>query len=253
MLKRLILLLVPMLSLLSASVVNYLEHSPAANALSGITLLSDSVADYSLSPTIGHTGISTFYHRPFNMSEIAVVGFATAAARNRFILAGGSTYLHHSDYSWHNPFLSAAYHYYGIALGISGHMVYDSVKDVDSEYDFSYDLAARYSHKDYGAELKFLRVGSSDEQLTISMKAALSEGVYTATSYVYESGGKDYFRAGIQTDINQYLSVYGSWQNEPNRFGLGAKLGIEPWSLIYSLRTHPQLDLSHAIALQRNW
>jgi hypothetical protein len=253
MLKRLILLCLSLVSLLSASVVNYLEHTATANALNGITLLSDSVADYAISPTIGQTGVATFYNRPFNMSEIAILGFATAASRNRFIFAGGSTYLHHSDYSWHNPFLSGSYHYYGIALGVSGHMVYDSVKDEDSEYDFSYDLGAKYSHKDYAAELKYLRVGSADEQLVISMKASLSEGVYTATSYVYETGGKDYFRAGIQTEINQYLSVYGSWQNEPNRFGLGARLGIEPWSLMYSLRTHPQLDVSHALALQRDW
>jgi len=248
--KALIFLSIFLIGALSATLV---EYSPTANALNGITLLSDSVTDYSLSPVLALTGISSFYQRPFNTSEIAVLGFGVAAARNRFIFAGGTTYLHHSDYSWHNPFLNLSYNYYGISVGTSGHMVYDSVQDEDSRYDFSWDLGARYGYKDYGAEVKIIRIGSEDEQLAISMKAELSEGIGTSTSYVYETGGNDFFRAGLHTEINKYLAVFGSWQNEPNRFGFGLRFGIEPWSLMYSIRTHPQLDVSHGISLDIDW
>ena len=230
-----------------------LENSATANALNGITLLSDSVADYALSPVIGETGIATYYHRPYGTTEIAVLGFGVAAARNRFIFSGGTSYLHHSDYSQHNPYLNLSFNYYGISIGSSGHMLYDSVQEKDSRYDFSWDAGAKYCYRDYGAEVKIIRIGSIDEQLDISMKAALSEGILTSTSYVCETGGYDFFRAGMTTEINKYLSVYGSWQNEPNRFGFGFRFGIEPWSLMYSIRTHPELDVSHSVALDINW
>ena len=40
------------------------ENSASANALSGITMLSASPADYTLSPVIGESGICFSWHQP---------------------------------------------------------------------------------------------------------------------------------------------------------------------------------------------
>lgn len=91
------------------------------------------------------------------------------------------------------------------------------------------------------------------EQVSYSMKAALSPDVTTAAGYVMEKNYKDYFRVGIIADLHDFVSLYGSWQNEPNRFGLGVKIKPDRWGLMYSIRTHSSLDPSHAISLDINW
>lgn len=239
-----------LISTLSASVV---EYSPSANALNGITLLSDSVADLSLSPVLRTTGISTFYHRPFNSPEIAVMGFATAVARQHFGFAAGSSYLYHRDYAWHQPFINASFHYQGFTIGSSGHMDYDSVQSADARYRFCYDLGAGYSYSNLAAELKCLRIGSADAQIGFSLKAVHEGGVQLAANYSYEEDESGMLRIGMRTEIHEHLCVYGSWQNDPNRFGLGLRLEVQPWSLIYSIRSHPDLDLSHGIAVDIAW
>lgn len=248
--RYLALLLVILISPLAASVD---EYSAMANAVMGLTLLSDSVADYSISPVMTITGLSANYHRPFNISKVTVLGLHNAISRSNIHLAVGTNYMHHQDYSKHDPYLNINYHFHGFSLGATGHMSYDAIQLEDGEYSFSYDLGAAYNRGDYGAEVKLLRADSDAEQVSYSMKAALSPDVTTAAGYVMEKNYEDYFRVGIIADLHNYVSLYGSWQNEPNRFGLGVKIKPDRWGLMYSIRTHSSLDPSHAISLDINW
>jgi hypothetical protein len=229
------------------------EYSAMANALSGITLLSDSVADYAISPVMAQKGLSTFYNRPFNSSELTILGLHNAVGRKNIFVGVGTTYLHHEDYVKHEPYLNLNYRFHGLGIGATGHMMYDSVKGEDGEFDFAYDLGAAYIRGDYGLELKLLRGDSADEQLAFGMKAALSPEVTTALGYVKEKNHDDYFRFGIAAELHEYVSLYGSWQNEPNRFGMGVQLNLDSWSVMYSVRTHTALDPTHAISLDIYW
>ena len=228
------------------------EFSATGNALNGITLLSDSVADMNISPLMKINGLATTYQRPFNSSEIAILGLHNSAQKDKFTFGGGIVYKHHSDYEWLNPYLNVCYEFHGLTAGATGHAMFSSI-DGDSESTWTYDLGLGYTRKDYGWEAKVLRVNTSDEQYSLTMKADISKDVYTALSYVYEPDGKDFVRTGVTTELNKYLALFGSWQNEPNRFGAGARFSVDRWSLLYSLRTHPQLDLTHAISVDIYW
>ena len=241
------------LLLTSALYAGPLELTPSANALNGITLLSDNPADCYLSPNLSEAGSSSYYFRPFNAPEIKAFGFCGATALGVFKFAAGTNYLSHPDYAWHNPFLNAAFDVGLLSVGATAHMNSDSVQDEDAHLDFSYDLGACIYHGDSALELKALRLDSPDKQFCISTSGSIAEAITPAISYVYEPDHKDCLRFGLKTTLHPLLALDGSWQSEPNRFGLGIALTLDAWNLYYGLRTHPELNISHGIALAWDW
>lgn len=230
-----------------------LSYSASANALSGLSILSDSVADHAISPVLQVCGLSFTYHRPFNTPGINVYAVHSAVSKYDLHIAVGNTYLNHQDYDSHNPYLNLNYFYKGLGLGATGHLLYDTIQDTDAEYSFCYDLGIGYEHQNFAAELKMLRVNDDEEESSLSVMGYLGADVQAALGYFYSKNYRDNLRIGVNTELNQFLSLYGSWQNEDSRFGAGLKVSVENWSLIYAIRTHPKLDPSHAISLELYW
>lgn len=247
---RALLLLLAITLPLSATIV---EYSPVANALNGVTALSDSPADYALSPVIGVTGLSCFYHKLFNTSGISVYGLHNAFAKYPFIMAVGTTYLDNPEYRYYDPYVSLSLNLDGAALGYTQHLVYDSIQGSDARYKWLGDVALRIDSGDYGSEVKYIRMGSDDAQLHLTATAALSEGIDTATSYVWEPKGKSFFCASASTSFTKYFALYSSWQTEPARFGVGIRIIVNDISVIYAVRSHPELDLSHSFGFEAHW
>jgi len=107
--------------------------------------------------------------------------------------------------------------------------------------------------KSFAAELKMLRLTHDEEEASLSLMGQLGPDLQAALGYFYSKNYQDNFRVGVNTELNQFLSLYGSWQNEDSRFGLGFKVKVESLSLIYAVRTHPKLDPSQAISLELSW
>ncbi|MCB5271899.1 MAG: hypothetical protein LHW56_08650 [Candidatus Cloacimonetes bacterium] len=227
--------------------------SASATALSGLSILSDSVADYAISPVLHLDGLSFSYHRPFNVPGINVFSVHNAISRGDLHIAVGSSYLHQQDYSSHDPYLNLNYVYEGISLGATGRLLYDTIQDADADYSFCYDLGLGYEYQDFAAELKMLRITDDDEEASLCLMGYLGPDLRAALGYYHSKNYQDNFRVGVNTELNQFLSLYGSWQNEDSRFGLGFKVSVESWGLIYAIRTHPKLDASHAISLELAW
>jgi hypothetical protein len=227
--------------------------SAAGTALGGLSIISDSVADCAISPVLQTSGLSFSYHRPFSVPGINVFSVHNALSRHDLHFALGSTYLHHQDYTLHNPYLNLNYSYQGICLGATGHLLYDAIQDSDAEYSFCYDLGLGYEQQSFAAELKMLRLTHDEEEASLSLMGQLGPDLQAALGYFYSKNYQDNFRVGVNTELNQFLSLYGSWQNEDSRFGLGFKVKVESLSLIYAVRTHPKLDPSQAISLELSW
>ncbi|MCB5253783.1 MAG: hypothetical protein RBR69_08815 [Candidatus Cloacimonadaceae bacterium] len=229
------------------------SSSASATALSGLSIISDSVADYAISPVMQVSGLCFSYHRPFAAAGINVFSVHNAISRGDLHLALGNTYLHHQDYASHNPYLNLNYCYEGLSFGATGHLLYDAIQDSDAEYCFSYDLGLRYEYKHLAAELKMLSIDQDEQEGSLSVMGFLSPDIRAALGYFHSMNYQDKIRVGIDTKLNQYLSLYGSWQSEDSRFGAGFKVSVDSWSLLYAIRTHPKLDASHAIALEVFW
>jgi len=57
------------------------------------------------------------------------------------------------------------------------------------------------------------------------------------------------FKFAGRYDILRQLSLISSYQFEPNRIGMGAVFNLYKFNLVYSVRTHQYLDLTHYISL----
>lgn len=229
------------------------EDSAMANALSGLSLLSHSVADYRISPVMNLSGFCTNYYRPFNSPDISIFGLHNAIRLNHLYVGIGNSYLHHADYTRHNPYLNAHFSVLGLSVGATGHMVYDSVADEDGEYAWYYDLGAALKSGDYVAEMKLLRSNSPIQQVAYSLKGKLGEDLDAAIGFVSQRDEKDYYRVAVSAYLHRFITLYGSWQNDPNRFGMGLQVNPGKWSIMYSIRSHTALDPGHAVSLDIYW
>lgn len=229
------------------------EDSASAAALSGVTALSESVSDFALSPIIPRNGFSFSYHSPFGQSELGTWGFHNAIRSGYWNLAGGLTMLNGDDYRWQDQYLSVALGSREVAIGYTQHLVYDRAGDGAGHYDWQSDAAFGFMGDIYGAEVRYIRMGSPDAQLHLTASTRMAGDVTFATDYVYCPHGKDSYRAASSYNIADVLMFQTSWQSEPARFGFGIRLNIAGANLMYSARTHPTLNLSHAIDIGFSW
>ncbi|MCB5246266.1 MAG: hypothetical protein LHW61_06490 [Candidatus Cloacimonetes bacterium] len=229
------------------------QDTASSNALSGITLLSNSLADFALSPNIANSGISFSANIPFGMADCAVYSLNTATQIKSFFLSTGIAHLDQGDYRNQDYFLGLAFHYKHLRLGYTEHLQYEKISTGNSYHTWLSNVALTYSCPEYGAEIKSLHLTSSDEEWHISAMVKIIDEVYGAGSYVYVPDNDDNYRIATSIQLNEPLSLLMSWQNLPSQFGLGIKLKIKRGELTYAVRTHPELNLSQSLDLGFNW
>lgn len=241
-----------MLFLFSAMLHGLLtEYSASANSLSGITLLSTTNADYILSPVMATTGFSSSYHKPFGDGDSSIYGLHTAFSNANFIIAGGLAYLSHPDYRWQDEYLCLSYNVGGFTLGATQHLMYEKIAE-NSWYNWDNDFGLAYRGDEVATELRYLRVRGDDAAFILS--ASRKIGVSTiCTSYTWRKSEANSYAVGTSTVLAAPLLLQSSWQSEPARFGLGLKFYIGGIDLMYGIRTHPELNLSHSLDLGYSW
>lgn len=229
-----------------------LEGSASANALSGLTAISQSVGDYSLSPVIGLTGACSTWQKPFSQAETSIYGFHTAFRTGSFIVATGLNYLNHPDYRWQNEYLALGIYHAGFALGVSQHLEYEKIAQ-ESWYDWKNDFALKYNGSEYGSEIRYQACGSSDAAWTLSATHRLSKAAEVCSAYTWHKQQPDSYSVASSVRIATPLLLQTSWQSEPARFGAGLKFSISKVELMYAVRTHAELSLTHCLDLGILW
>ncbi|MDP2172217.1 MAG: hypothetical protein Q8M98_03650 [Candidatus Cloacimonadaceae bacterium] len=229
------------------------EESASANALGGITMLSHSVSDYALSPIIGRTGISFSYHRPFSIEDTTVYGIHNAVNFGSIVVSTGMNYLQHSDIRSQDNYLGFSLNLSNFALGYTQHLHYAKISTNDSYYEWDADVALSLWKKQYATEIRYVRMGSIDPQLHLGASTEVAPGISFAGSYVYAPHGDSSYRAASSYKVANLITFQSSWQSEPPRLGFGVKFTLGYAELMYAVRTHPELNLSHGIDLGLRW
>lgn len=229
------------------------EESASANALSGITFLSDNVADRYLSPIICSTGVDFSYHYPFGDTDAGVIGFHNAFRYGIVNTAVGFSLLSHPDYRWQDQYLSLNIGSPELALGYTQHLLFERIGEDDAYYTWSGDVGLGFQGDIYGTEIRYIRMGTSDAQLHLTASTRIAEDVMVATDYVYSKRYRDSIRCATSYDIAGVLRLSTSWQDEPPRFGFGIGLRLAHGNITYAVRSHPRLDLSHCFDIGFSW
>ena len=229
------------------------EDTAAANALSGITLISEETGAFQLSPLVDACGISHSYCLPFGMAEVGVYGLNTAVDLKPVTLMFGSSYLDQGDYRWQDLRLGAALGLGNWRIGLAGHLEYEVFSTLQSYHAFSPDLAVGWRKNGWGAELRGLRVGDDGAQYQISASSQVSPELEAAAAWVHQPAGPDMARAATAFRLGKHLKLLSSWQNEPARFGAGIALRYGAGEIAYAVRTHTELSLTHCLDLGFRW
>ncbi len=228
------------------------EYSASANALNGITMLSQSVADHAISPIVFANGVVFSRHSPFGLGETTYYGWHNAVPTGLMQVSTGINYLAHPDYRWQDQYLSLRLGGTAFALGATQHLFYEKIGD-KSWYTWDNDLALSFMQDGYGTEIRWLHLRGKDTALVLSAQTAFSDDSSLCSSYTYREDGPDCYGVASSYEIAEVLLLQTSWQSEPARFGIGCKFIIGTFELMYSLRTHPELDLTHSIDIGSLW
>ena len=226
--------------------------SASATALGEITQLSDSPADYALSPLIAETGCCVSYLKPFSLADTGVYGVHTAFAKNPFRFATGMLYLDHTGYRWQNGYLCLALASAGWKVGLTQHLVYERISQ-ESWFTWDNDYALGYENKAYGMELRYNNAHSSDAAFSLTGSTRLDPSAKMASTLTWQNGEPLYYALASVYQIAKPLAFQTSYQSEPSRFGCGIKIAVEGYRLQYAVQTHPELSLSHAVDLGFSW
>jgi hypothetical protein len=229
------------------------EDSASASALSGVTLLSGSVSDFALSPTIPATGASFSYHLPFSMTRGGVYALNTASFAGPCILSGGAGFIEEENYRLQDFHLGAAYHYETLSAGYTQHLIYERISTNDSWFTWASDVALSYRGEDYGSEIKWLHIGQQDAQIHFTASRGVIDGVICSGTYVYAPHEDDRYVFATSCELGGLFTLQSSWQNDPARFGIGLKFIFRSGEIMYAVRTHPELSLSHSLDIGFRW
>ncbi|HOY84789.1 MAG TPA: hypothetical protein PLQ80_05800 [Candidatus Syntrophosphaera sp.] len=228
------------------------QNTASANALAGITLLSQSVADFQLSPALPFTGIAASGHLPFSAPEAGTFSLSAAHKLSFLVLNAGASHSGDADYSLQDFRLGLGINLGGLSAGYAQHLILESAS-TGSYQSWCGDAVLAYRSPGYGYEARLLRIGREDTELHLSVSTAIVQGIEAATSYVYTPAGPDGYRLATSIEVTDNLLLQSSWQSSPNRFGAGLRFQLKGWDLMYAVRTHPDLRLSHSLDLGYSW
>ncbi len=228
------------------------QNTASSNALAGITLLSESVADFQLSPALSFTGIAVSGHLPFSATDSGTFSLTAAHGLKFLVLNAGVSHAGDVDYSVQDFRLGLGLNVGDLSAGYAQHLVLESSL-ADTYQSWSGDASLAYRGYGYGYEARLMRIGREDTELHLSVSTVIVPGIQAASSYVYVPAGDDGYRLATSIEVTDNLLLQSSWQSSPNRFGAGLKFRLKGWDLMYAIRTHPDLRLSHSLDLGYSW
>jgi hypothetical protein len=81
----------------------------------------------------------------------------------------------------------------------------------------------------------------------ITNSAKISIGIFKENYYDFS------VRMGLFQQFTKNFAIITSYQYSPDRFGIGVKFKIKKINIIYGIRTHQELDLTHALSIGYNF
>ena len=74
-----------------------------------------------------------------------------------------------------------------------------------------------------------------------------------SSTYSWRKNDRNNYCLATSFAIAKPLLLQCSWQNEPARFGVGMKVMLGKMSVMYAVRTHTELGLTHIVDLGSAW
>ena len=234
-----------------------IPQSAVHNAVSGLSLIFSSPATAAVNPANISSGLETSATYLFNLRELPVYNLHFGYQFGSFGIHMGNSFLNHKLYRENLLEFTAAYRWKSFAAGFGINRLSVAVTDYESEAAIKFDAGFLYENRKFTTGFSVLNVLQTkcenellpvvinwESCLKVSAKGKLAIG------FEKENGFDFAFKFAARYDFFKSFSLLTGYQYNPARLGVGAVFGIGEFHLIYSVRTHQYLDLTHYISVE---
>ena len=233
-----------------------LPQSAIHNATNNLNLIYPTPSSMSMNPAICLPGMETSSTYLFNMEELPKYDLHLVIPWGKCCFHLGDTYLDHEFYSEDNAVLGFNYSSHYLTAGFNVRLLSSKVKGYKDTGSTVIDGGLKWSNSNVSSALAIRNITQSEYEGSILPIVYLWESCYQITKCSRISFGlekeNDFdfsFKFAGRYDILHQLSLISSYQFEPNRIGIGVVFNLFKFTLVYSVRTHQYLDLTHYISL----
>ncbi|MCK4312013.1 MAG: hypothetical protein KAW88_04695 [Candidatus Cloacimonetes bacterium] len=253
--KIILFIIIVICSNLSAIDLN-LPFSAIQNATSSLVLIYPSPSSSAVNPALHCSGVETSATYLFGIKDIPFYNFHSGLIYKDFGFYLGNSIIEHPLYkeSSSNLGLSYKHRFYSIGLGLR--YLYNKVENYHKDSSLIVDWGFSWKNKNITTGLSIRNVSQSsflEAKLPVvylwETSFEISKDSRFALGFEKEDGFDFSFKFASRYDIFKMMSILASYQYEPDRLGIGIVFNISKMNVVYSIRTHQYLDLTHYISV----
>ena len=237
-----------------------LDKSAIHNATSGIALIYDSPSATSINPAFNpalcNPGIETAATYLFDLKELPYYNLHSAFKIKSFGLYLGDHYLDHEFYKENILNFALNYRLSNLSCGLSLRYLSNKVENYHNDSSLIFDLGLAWKINNISSAIAVRNITQAtfiEEKLPT---VYLWESCYQVTdkskiavALEKEDDFSFCFKLAARYDIFKLMSILSSYQFNPDRIGVGMVFNVSGFSVVYSVRTHQSLDLTHYISV----
>jgi len=233
-----------------------LDKSAIHNATSGIALIYESPSATSINPAMCNPGIETSATYLFSLKELPYYHLHSAYKIKSFGLYLGDYYLDHEFYQENILYFALNYHLSNLSCGLSLRYLSNKVENYHNDSSLVFDAGLVWKINDISSAVSVKNITQSsfiEEKLpTVYLYEScyqVTEKSKIAIALEKENEFDFCFKLAARYDIFKLMSILSSYQFNPDRIGVGMVFNVSKFNIVYSVRTHQYLDLSHYISV----
>ncbi|MCD4817466.1 MAG: hypothetical protein K8S23_02095 [Candidatus Cloacimonetes bacterium] len=232
-----------------------LPASALQNATNGLILTKIMPSSVIQNPAVIKTGIETSISYLYNLSELPYYNFSSGFRFKKFTISLNSNLLNHQFYKENIASLGVNYQVKNITMGISSRFLYNSVENYHSFSKFVFDAGVLYERGEVSTAFAMKNITQTDffdtplpifflweSNYKISQASNISIGLEKQQDFYFS------FKMATIYTFFDVFSLISSYQYNPERLGAGALIKIKNYEIIYSIRSHKYLSLTHYIS-----
>jgi hypothetical protein len=233
-----------------------LPLSAYQNAANDLTLFIPSTSITAIQPALIKSGFETGFTNLYALKELPYYFFHSAYQLKKMGIYFGNSHLAHEFYVENQTYLACNYQLKAFSFGLQTRYLFNKVPGYHSLSKILYDVGFAYS--------------GDSHKVAFCMKNATQTTAYEIdlpTYFIWETNYKinqfanvsvgiekqkhfDFlFRIAAFYQVIPFFALVTSYQYDPQRIGAGTAVNYGKWDMMYSVRTHQYLDLTHFISL----
>ena len=233
-----------------------LYTDPQLIACAEISLISDTPATSYYQPAKRNNGLSISHSFPFGLNEVNLIHLSFQSAVKHYQISAG-TYVIHNEFIKNNIFYTGfSRKFYDISLGTNFKYFQQSVQDYNQLNAYSLNLGVFWENKIFTHGLTYNNLTNSKTRnikipniFKYECMISGSDRINFALSFEKEKHFDFRYAFAVKTVIHPVLNVFSGFISNPDQYSAGLEIFISKISVNYAIRTHRDLDYTHAMGI----